>query len=101
MPPTVSINFYAPEVIADPWPYFAQLREAGPVVYNEALGLWHVHRYPDVIRCFTDTDHFSSTMNKRVNPWLKDSMITVDPPEHHRLRTPLQAAFTKRELARW
>jgi cytochrome P450 len=99
--PTVSINFYAPEVIADPWPYFQQVRAAGPVVFNDVLTLWHVHRYRDVIACFSDTDHFSSTVHKRTAPWLKDSMITVDPPEHHRLRNPMQSSFTKRELNRW
>jgi cytochrome P450 len=99
--PTVSINFYAPEVIADPWPYFAEVRAAGPVVYNETLSVWHVHRHRDVGACLADTDHFSSTVHRRTAPWMKDSMITVDPPEHHRLRNPLQASFTKRELARW
>jgi cytochrome P450 len=101
VPPTVSINFYAPEVIADPWPYFARIRGEGPVVFNDVLSVWHVHRHADVVRCISDTDHFSSTVHKRTSPWIGDNMITVDPPEHHRLRTPLQGAFTKRELARW
>ncbi|MWA02932.1 cytochrome P450 [Actinomadura sp. LD22] len=101
MPPTVSVNFYAPEVIADPWPHFAQIREAGPVVYNEALSVWHVHRHADVTRCLTDTGHLSSTVMKESAPWIADSMIANDPPDHHRLRNPLQSAFTKRGLARW
>ena len=101
MPPTVSINFYEPEVITDPWPHFARVREQGPVVYNEALSLWHVHRHRDVVRCLADPEHFSSTAHKRSAPWLRDSMITVDPPEHQRLRDPLQGSFTKRQLAGW
>jgi cytochrome P450 len=101
VPPTVSINFYDPEVIANPWPYFAKVREQGPVVYNEALSVWHVHRHRDVVRCLGDTEHFSSTAHKRSAPWLRDSMITVDPPEHHRLRDPLQGSFTKRQLTGW
>ncbi len=101
MPPTVSINFFDPKVIADPWPYFAQLRAEGPVVYNEALSVWHVHRHRDLVACLSDTQHFSSTVHKRTAPWLRDSMITVDPPEHHRLRNPMQGSFTKRELTDW
>jgi cytochrome P450 len=98
---TVSINFYDPEVIADPWPAFAEVARAGRVVWNDALRVWTVHRYHDVARVLTETAHFSSTAHRRANPWVSDSMISVDPPDHHRLRNPLQGAFTKRELSRW
>jgi cytochrome P450 len=101
VPPTVSINFFDPQVIADPWPYFDMVRAQGPVVYNEALSVWHVHRHRDLMACLSDTKHFSSTVHRRTAPWLRDSMITVDPPNHHRLRNPMQGSFTKRELAGW
>jgi cytochrome P450 len=99
--PSVAINFYDPEVSADLWPYYEQVRGAGRVVYNETLNVWHVHRYRDVLAVLTDTAHFSSAAHLRVAPWAQPSMITADPPEHHRLRNPLQSSFTKRELRSW
>jgi cytochrome P450 len=101
VPASVAINFYDPEVSANLWPYYDQLRAAGRVVYNETLDVWHVHRYRDVLAVLTDTTHFSSRAHLRVAPWSQPSMITADPPEHQRLRNPLQAAFTKRELRGW
>jgi cytochrome P450 len=101
MPASVAINFYDPEVSANLWPYYEQVRQAGRVVHNETLNVWHVHRYRDVLAVLTDTTHFSSGAHLRVAPWAQPSMITADPPEHHRLRNPLQPAFTKRELRNW
>jgi cytochrome P450 len=101
MPATVAINFYDPEVSANLWPYYDQLRNAGRVVYNETLDVWHLHRYRDVLAVLTDTTHFSSGAHLRVAPWAQPSMITADPPEHHRLRNPLQPAFTRHELRKW
>jgi len=37
--PTLDIDLYAPEVVADPWPLLARIREAGPMVWNRR-GYW-------------------------------------------------------------
>jgi cytochrome P450 len=37
--PTMDVDFNAPEIIADPWPVLKQIREAGPVVWNQR-GHW-------------------------------------------------------------
>lgn len=37
--PTVDIDLYAPDVVADPWPLLARIREAGPIVWN-SRGYW-------------------------------------------------------------
>jgi len=37
-----------PEIIADPFPIFARLRERDPVHWSERLGGWVLTRYRDV-----------------------------------------------------
>lgn len=37
--PGLDIDLYAPEIVADPWPVLARIREAGPLVWNEQ-GYW-------------------------------------------------------------
>ena len=37
--PTLDIDLYAPEILPDPWPTLARIREAGPLVWNEQ-GYW-------------------------------------------------------------
>lgn len=107
-------DLLAPEVNADPYPYFAQLREADPVHWSERHQAWIVTRYDDVTSLLTDWEHFSS---ERVGPLLRamDSssspeqvavmemlngwMVVTDPPVHKRLRRLAAKAFNPRRVA--
>lgn len=42
--PTLHVDLYAPEMVADPWPTLARIREAGPIVWNECGGYWMTAR---------------------------------------------------------
>ncbi|MCB2072466.1 MAG: cytochrome P450 [Novosphingobium sp.] len=37
--PSLDIDLYAPEILPDPWPVLARIRDAGPIVWNEQ-GYW-------------------------------------------------------------
>jgi cytochrome P450 len=107
-------DLLAPEVNADPYPYFAQLREADPVHWSERHQAWIVTRYDDVTSVLMDWKHFSS---ERVGPLLRamDSsssreqvavmemlngwMVVTDPPVHKRLRMLAAKAFNPRRVA--
>lgn len=47
-------NLSAPDVIADPYPYFHQLRAEDPVHWNPQWGGWILTRYDDVQASFQD-----------------------------------------------
>ena len=53
-------DLLAPEVLADPYPYFHQLRAEDPVHWNELWGGWIVTRYDDVVSATKDYETFSS-----------------------------------------
>ena len=107
-------DLLAPEVNADPYPYFAALREADPVHWSERHQAWIVTRYDDVTAVLMDWKHFSS---ERVGPLLRAMdestapealavmqmlngwMVVTDPPVHKRLRRLAAKAFNPRRVA--
>ena len=44
-----SDSLFDPAVIADPYPFFARLREQDPVHWNAPFQLWVITRYEDVV----------------------------------------------------
>jgi cytochrome P450 len=101
-------DLLAPEVVADPYPYLAALREADPVHWSDPHRGWLVTSYDNVVEGLKDTRRLSSD---RVGPLLakmpaerraeigavmellQDFMIVKDPPEHTRLRKLVARAF--------
>ncbi|WP_231951642.1 cytochrome P450 [Nocardia terpenica] len=87
---------------ADPYPYYARLREQAPVYRNETDDFWALSRHADVLAALRDSDRFSSANGMRMEPmfWGPQaarffSFVAMDPPEHTRLRGLVQRAFTQ------
>ena len=107
-------DLLAPEVNANPYPYFAELREADPVHWSERHQAWLVTRYDDVNAVLMDWKRLSS---ERVGPLLRAMdedtqpealavmemingwMVVTDPPVHKRLRRLAAKAFNPRRVA--
>src|SRR5262249_37493752 len=49
MPPAVAYDPLAPEVIADPYPWYRSLRDDAPVHYEAGRDVWVISRYDDVL----------------------------------------------------
>jgi cytochrome P450 len=99
-----SVDIFAPAVRQDPYPYFAYLRQSAPAQWQESLNAFVVSRYTDVAEVLRDPETFSSIAMRRQSPGKSaedsggGSVITVDPPEHTRLRRILQDEFRMRPL---
>jgi cytochrome P450 PksS len=99
----------SPSFKANPYPWYARLRAETPV-YRTRLAfwlppVWAVTRYDDVVRILKD-DRLSKDYIDAF-PWLPAStrpiyrnLLTVDPPDHTRLRSLVQKAFTPRLIER-
>lgn len=101
------LNLLAPEVRANPYPHYAELRRTTPVCQVDPGGLWAVTRYDDAITVLKNHQLFSSEGMRRATcpPWLEDppfarSMIVQDPPGHGRLRALVNRAFGPAALSR-
>jgi cytochrome P450 len=96
----------SPRFKANPHPFYARLRDEAPVVRVRPASwlppMWLVTRYDDVLAVIKDTERFSNvyvTKIPYVPGWMKPyyrQLLTVDPPDHERLRALVQKAFTPR-----
>jgi cytochrome P450 len=112
----MTFNLTAREMLENPYPIYARLRQHEPVtlVEQQAMGqAWFLTRYDDVMAVLKDP-RFSSDMRKRPAPktwrnriWmpnifrtLQDSMVMADDPDHRRLRDLVHKAFTPARIER-
>lgn len=111
MSATVEYDPYDPGVIANPYPLYARMREAGAVHHVEDRA-WMVCRYADVQRVLRDTTTFSSAaMGKGMGPAIESIasqsaqmggfrwLLSADPPDHTVLRRMVSKPFVPRVIA--
>jgi cytochrome P450 len=99
-----------PEVIADPYPAYRQLREQSPVNYtfipagalpdlDEPVRARALLKYDDVYGALRDHETFSSVRPaKWAKFWPPLLLIENDPPRHSRFRRLVNKAFTLRRV---
>lgn len=93
---------FDPEVMENPYPHFAWMRENDPVHMVDALGMPLITRAEDVEAALRDVGTFSSVGwmelmfgDYLVVPEVK-FLLSLDPPEHTRLRRLANTAFTRK-----
>lgn len=96
----------APDYLADPYPAYRRLREIDPYHTSLVTGQLVVSRYEDVDRILRDHKSFGNDFTKGGTPRqmktrskLRKSMLSLDPPDHTRLRGLVSRAFTPRSVA--
>jgi cytochrome P450 len=93
----------SPAVIADPYPWYRQLLapDAPRVYHDEKNDLWVISRWDDVHEGVRNPGALSSAEGVAFRRLYSPMMITVDPPDHTRLRRIVSREFTPRTLERW
>jgi cytochrome P450 len=118
--PSIHDDLLAPEVIANPYPYLAHLRETDPVHWNALHEISVITRYDDFVWIMRQPELFSSEVVRRSLPpsdlsgpaadrELHDkarhiqanSLAQRDYDEHRAMRQVLQAYFTPHAVERW
>jgi cytochrome P450 len=85
----------------DPFPLYAALRAAGPLVWNATGGYWVAARHAEVTAVGADATRFCSgrgilTFEIGVDYPSPPTMMHTDPPAHTRYRSLVQPAFGRR-----
>ena len=96
-----AFDLYSPEIDADPFPYYAVLREKYPCYWSESGKLWILSRYDDIVAAARDWETFSSSQGNMIDelPGRAGATLgTTDPPRHDRLRALSQAAFARKNI---
>jgi hypothetical protein len=109
---TVQYNPLTPEIRANPYPLYRQLREQDPIHWSELMASWVLTRYDDVVAVLRDP-RFSTARRRTGNRFTEQllemqeqmgpigqatTMLRADPPEHTRLRSLVSKAFTPRAV---
>ena len=97
----VPFDPYDPGFVADPYPAYHRLRERAPV-YRSVFGVWLVTRYAEGVIVVTDPrfghpDYRAFARHGGASEVAKlqaDSFISMNPPEHTRLRRLVGDVFT-------
>jgi 4-methoxybenzoate monooxygenase (O-demethylating) len=104
--PVSSVDPFGDDFLAAPYPYYADLRDAGPVVWLDHYRLWTCARHAEVQAVLSDWETFSSAAGvgiddfRRTRPWRPPSLILeADPPLHTRTRTVMNRALSAKPMA--
>lgn len=113
MPAAVNDDLLDDEIVQNPSPYYAMLREQHPCYWNERWRGWVLSRYDDVYGAM----HSQRYLADRITPWyetklnsderdrykatyqaLHSFVVFTDPPDHTRLRRIFSRAFTPKAV---
>jgi cytochrome P450 len=92
---------YSPAVDADPFPFYAHLRDECPCFWSAQAEMWVLSRYADILAAGLDWKTYSSAKGNLMTELPNRAgatLGTTDPPRHDRLRGLIQHAFMKRNL---
>jgi cytochrome P450 len=90
--PRSDVDLFTEEVMADPYPVFRQLRDAGPVVHMDRFDVWAIPRYAEARHVLGDWQSFSSAdvaLNDQFNQYIGEGIIRTAPPLHDQQRSVL------------
>ena len=105
--PTTSLDLSAPDVVADPYPFFAEERAAHPVAWHEQSGMLLTFDHASASAVLRDrqlgriwrdrepVDHLEP-----FNLLHRNQMMENEPPEHTRLRRIVAGAFNRGHIER-
>jgi cytochrome P450 len=84
----------------NPYPVYKQLRDEAPVYFHEALNIYAISRYEDVVEAHRDNEAFSSRGGVQIEPAPHNmSLIMKDNPEHRWHKALATKVFTRDRMA--
>jgi unspecific monooxygenase len=105
--PTTSIDLTSPDVVADPYPHFAEERAAHAVAWHEQSRSWLAFDHASVSAIQRDRRMARLWRDKEPAAYLepfnllhRNQMMENEPPEHTRLRRPVARAFARGHIER-
>lgn len=116
LPPLAEINSFDPELLQDPYPYYARLRAEAPVFRDPKTGIVSVSTYDLIYKVNTQPGVFSNNFGEQLRSGSVSeidpdelailsegvppahTMLTADPPVHTRYRKLAMKAFSYKRV---
>jgi cytochrome P450 len=96
--PRIVIPFHEPEFLADPYPVFDAIVDAGPIHYDEHIGQYVVTGYLECARILGDPVTFGSDKVLLEKVMGGETMEAMDNPRHDQVKGIRAPAFRRRAL---
>jgi cytochrome P450 len=111
----IDAELRSPGLMVDPYPTYAKLRADYPVFWSRSWNAWVISRYPDVVASLRDNHNlsnenrqgllFTNLSTEELNGltelrhyFAQKDVIGSDPPDHTRMRSLVQKAFTPKTV---
>jgi cytochrome P450 len=98
----IDLDPYSPHAQLDPYRYYDQLREHGPVVYVPHRDVWLVPGHAEAVQVLRNHAEFVSgdgvTFDVPTTRTERYPLIENDPPVHDRIRRAVQPSFTRKAI---
>ena len=105
--PTTSIDLGAADVVADPYPHFADERQRHEVAWHDGAGMWLTFSHAAASAVLRDRSLGRLWRDKEPAAYLepfnllhRNQMMENEPPEHTRLRRAVAGAFNRGHVER-
>ena len=100
--------------VADPYHFYTRARREEPIFYSPLIRAWVVSRYDDALTILKDPQRFPISVMQLSDDWYTPEavelmrslplarvpgLLTVDPPEHTRLRSSITRAMSAQRIA--
>lgn len=107
-PPEMDADPYSDEILADPYPFFDELRELAAVVRLSKYGVYVTARYDETKIIFNDHERFSAAagigiadIRKPGSFRIPNRLLENDPPNHTGIRGALTKILSPIVIRRW
>jgi cytochrome P450 len=81
--PSSDVDLFTYDVLLDPYPHYAALRDQGPAVRLMVSSIWAIPRYHDMRTVLADWETYSSAKGIAIDPGfsavLEGAFIACDP----------------------
>lgn len=106
--PRLEADPFDEAILADPYPFYAHLRELGPVFWVEKYGHYGTAQWAPVQRIITTWQDYTAThgvgLSDITQPgsWReKGALVEEDPPIHTGIRKPMQQIMSVQRVLGW
>lgn len=116
VPDSLDALLVSPQMLSNPFPVYTRLREEAPVAWSNQWRAWVVSRYEHVEPSLKDKENLSNEnrqgllfehlpaqqqqdLSRLRHYFAQKDVIGSDPPDHTRMRSLVQKAFTPKMIA--
>jgi cytochrome P450 len=103
-PPETSVDLFGPELAADPYEVYRELRDLGRAVFVPEHNFWLISRYDDVRSASVDWKTWTAAKGvallDQFNEPMLGTILATDPPGHDVLRSVLAEQLAPRSLTK-